>query len=149
MSGLTPFNRKNSLTSAGSGFEDFYNVLDDFFSDSLMPKRNLLRDTFKIDIEEKEHEYLIEAEVPGIQKEEIDVSIEGDNLLIKVDRQEEVDNSQKNYIHRERRVSSMGRRVKLVNANLDEIKAKIEDGVLHIIVPKNQKVVNSRKIMIE
>ena len=150
MSGLIPFNRKNNLSNAGSGFEDFYNMLDDFFSGPpLVQGRNLLRDTFKIDIQEKEQEYLIEAEIPGVAKEEIDLSIEGDNLLIKVDRKEEVEDSGKNYIHRERRMSSMSRSIRLAGADLDEIKAKIEDGILQITVPKDQKVLSGRKIAIE
>jgi len=43
-------------------------MLDDFFNDGFMPSRNLLKDTFKIDIQEKDKEYLVEAELPGIKK---------------------------------------------------------------------------------
>ena len=149
MAGLIPFNRKASLANTGAGFEDFYNMLDDFFTGPLTSSRSLLRDTFKIDIEEKETEYLIEAEVPGIQKNEIDISIEDDNLIIHVNRTEEADKNGKNYIHRERRISSMNRRVRLAGANLDEIKAKLEDGILTISIPKNVKGSNMRKIDIE
>ena len=152
MTGLVPFNRKNTnlaRTGTGIGFENFYNMLDDFFGDDLMPSRNLLRDTFKIDIEETEKEYLIEAELPGIKKEEIDLGIEDDNLCITVNRLEEVNNDGKNYIHRERRTSSMSRRVRLANASLNDIKAKLEEGVLTITIPKDEKVSASRKIEIE
>lgn len=54
MAGLIPFNRRsNEPARANAGFEDFYNMLDGFFNGGLMPGpgRNLLRDTFKIDIE--------------------------------------------------------------------------------------------------
>ena len=152
MAGLIPFNRRNSnlaRTGTGIGFENFYNMLDDFFGDGLMPNRNLLRDSFKIDIEETDKEYLIEAELPGIKKEEIDLSIEDDNLCITVNRSEEINNSEKNYIHRERRVSSMSRRVRLANASLSEIKAKLEEGILTVTIPKDEKMSTSRKIDIE
>ena len=153
MAGLVPFNRnKNtSLARGGTGFEDFYNMLDDFFNDSFMssPNRSLMRDTFKLDIEEKENEYLIEAEVPGITKEEIDLSIDGDNLCISVNRLEEANKDGKNYIHRERRASSMCRRVRLAGAKLDEIKAKLDGGVLTVTVPKDVKAGSPRKIDIE
>lgn len=151
MAGLIPFNRKNtSLARTGAGFEDFYNMLDDFFSDGWMPSgRSLLRDTFKIDVKETENEYLVEAELPGVKKEEISLSVEDDNLSILVNRQENVEQDSKNYIHRERRVSSMSRRVRLANTRLDEIKAKLEDGVLTVTVPKQTAAVNSRKIDIE
>ena len=147
---LIPFNRKNNnLSRANTGFEDFYNMLDDFFSDGLMPARNLLRDTFKIDIEEKDNEFSVEAEMPGINRDEIDLSIDDDNFCISVNRTEETNKDRKNYIHRERRASSMSRRIRLSGAKLDEIKAKLEDGVLTVTVPKEIKSSASRKIDIE
>ena len=150
MSGLVPFNRKHSnLARAGAGFEDFYNMLDDFFSDGLKPGRNLLRDTFKIDIVEQEKEYVVEAELPGVSKDDIELNVEDENLSISVNRTEEINNDGKNYIHRERRASSMIRRVRLANAKLDEITAKLEDGVLSITIPKDIKTATSRKIDIE
>ena len=152
MATLIPFNwRNNNLARANTntGFENFYNMLDDFFSDGMMSSRNLLRDTFKIDIEEKENEYRIEAELPGIQKDEVNLSVEGDNLCISVNRTEEVNADGKNYIHRERRASSMSRRVRLAEANLDGISAKLEDGVLAVTVPKDEKTNSVRKIDID
>ena len=150
MPGLVPFNRRNNmLMRTNPGYEDFYNMLDDFFNDGLMPSRNLLRDTFKIDIEEKDNDYLIEAEVPGVTKEEIDLSIEDESLCISINRLEEANKDDKNYIHRERRASSMSRRVRLADANLNEIKAKLEDGVLIVTVPKDIKVNAPRKIEIK
>ena len=93
MSGLVPFNRRgNNLARTGLGFDDFYNMLDDFFSDGMMPSRNLLRDTFKIDIVETENEYRVEAELPGVQKNEIGLNVEDDNLCISVARMEEITN---------------------------------------------------------
>ena len=150
MTGLVPFNRKNTgIARAGTGFEDFYNMLDDYFTDGLMPGRNLLKDTFKIDIKENDVEYIIEAEIPGIKKEEINLSVEDENLCISVERIEESNKEGQNYIHRERRLSSMSRRVRLAGAKLDDIKAKLEDGILSITVPKDIKTSTTRKIDIE
>ncbi|MDR1674364.1 MAG: Hsp20/alpha crystallin family protein [Oscillospiraceae bacterium] len=150
MTGLIPFNRRNlGPARVGTNFEDFYNVLDDFFSDSFMPSRNLLRDTFKIDIEEKDGEFLIEAELPGIKKEEIDLNIEDENLCITVSRTDESGSEEKAYIHRERRTSSMSRRIRLAGADLSEIKAKLDNGILTLTVPKQVKQDSVRKIVIE
>ena len=146
MSGFVPFNRKNNnLARVGTGFEDFYNMLDDFFSDGVLQGRNLLRDTFKIDILEKDTEYVVEAELPGFKKEEIDLNIEDENLCITVSRSEDA-NKGINYIHRERRAASMNRRVRLAGARLDQITAKLEDGVLVITIPKDIKTISTRKI---
>ena len=150
MAGLVPFNRRNNnLARTGMGFDDFYNMLDDFFNDGLMPNRNLLRDTFKIDIVEAENEYRVEAELPGIQRNEIELNIEDDNLCISVNRMEEVNKEDKNYIHRERRTSSMSRRIRLAGAKLEDIKAKLEDGVLVVSIPKDVKANTARNIDIE
>ena len=149
MAGLVPFNRRANLAHSGTGFEDFYNMLDDFFTGPLASNRNLLRDTFKIDIVENDTEYLVEAEVPGFSKDEIGLSIENDMLCIQVNRTEEADKSGVNYIHRERRASSMNRRVRLTGASLDKIKAKLEDGMLAITIPKEVKGSDTRKIDIE
>ena len=147
MSGLIPFNRKHhNLARAGTNYEDFYNMLDDFFSDGIMQNRNLLRDTFKIDIAENEKDYSIEAELPGINKEEIDLNVEDETLTISVNRSEETNNDGKNYIHRERRATSMIRRIRLANAKLDEITAKLEEGVLTVTIPKDIKTNTTRKI---
>lgn len=124
-------------------------MLDDFFSDSLLAGRSLLRDTFKINIEETENEFRIEAELPGIRKEEIDLGIEEDNRCISVNRSEEVNNEGRNYIHRERRAGSMSRRIRLANPKLDEIKAKLEEKILTITIPKDKVTSTSRKIDIE
>ena len=150
MAGLVPFNRRsNYLARPGAGFEDFYNTLDDFFSDNWMSGRNLLKDTFKIDIEEAGNEYIIQAELPGTQKEEIDLNVENEDLCISVNRTEAADSEEKNYIHRERRATSMSRRVRLANANLGAIKAKLDNGILSITIPKKEKLNDTFKIEID
>ena len=56
MAGLIPFN-KNKHFLRPSGFEEFYNMLDDFFNDSPFPRWRWAGDTFKIDVQENEKEY--------------------------------------------------------------------------------------------
>ena len=151
MAGLVPFNLRSGVAARpGIGFENFYNMLDDFFGDGLAQGRNLMRDTFKIDIEETEKEYLIEAELPGVKREEIDLGVEDDSLRISVTRAEGGGDDQqqggRNFIHRERRVSSMSRSVRLSEADLDSIGAKLADGVLSVTIAKQDKAKASRKI---
>lgn len=124
-------------------------MLDDFFGDSWMPSRSLLRDTFKIDVRETEKEYLIEAEMPGAKKEEINLSIENEILCISVNREENVNQEHKDYVHRERRTSSMSRSIRLANAKPDGIKARLENGVLNVTISKHERTSNSQKIDIE
>ena len=147
MAGLIPFNRRNELTR--TGYDDFYNMVDDFFSDRWLPGRNLVRDTFKLDVTETPTDYTIEAELPGVQKEEISLNADEKTLCISVNREETVNDDGKNYIHRERRLSSMSRSIRLADANLADVKAKLDNGILVVTVPKEQKAAGAHKIDIE
>lgn len=148
MTGLVPFNRKNTGLR-NTGFEDFYNMLDDFFSDNWSPGRALAKDTFKINVQQNDTDYLIEAELPGVSKDEIEVGLNDGRLNISVKREEKINEEKKNYIHRESRYSSMSRSIYLEDADSQGIKAKLDNGVLNISVPRQVKSVQAKKIEIE
>ena len=148
MSSLIPFNRKRADLFS-PGFEDFHNMLDDFFSEGWPFRRSLAGDTFKVDVLDKEKEYLVEAELPGVHRDEINLSLDDGRLTISVSKEECSEEENKNYIHRERRYSSMSRNIFLANADAEDIKAKLEDGVLAVTIPKKEKPDNSIKIEIE
>jgi len=148
MAGLVPFNRRRK--DLMTGFDDFQNMLDDFFAEDWSRPRSLMKDTFKIDVKEDEKEYMVEAELPGITKEDVNLSIEDGRLCISVNKEEvKEDKDEKNYIHRERRYTSMQRNVFLAEAADEGIKAKLEDGVLTITVPKKVHEDKSKAIEIE
>lgn len=149
MAGLVPFNKRNKEISTNTNFGDFYNVLDDFFSNDWPLRRTLSHDTFKVDVEDNGREYRIEAEVPGIEKNEINVELNDGKLMISITRDENSESKKKNFIHRERRYSSMSRSIYLEDAKSDGITAKLENGLLKIIVPKVDKPNNSIKIDVE
>lgn len=148
MTGLVPFNRKNTGLRS-TGFDDFYNMLDDFFSDTWSPRRTFERDTFKINVQQNDTEYLIEAELPGVNKEEIDVDLNDGRLNISVKREEAINEEKKNYIHKESRYCSMSRSVYLADADPKGIKAKLDNGVLNITVPRQEKAAKIEKVQIE
>jgi len=139
MVGLVPFNRKSRDLTTKTGLEDFYNVLDDFFSSDWPMKRNLAYDTFKVDVQDSGNEYIIEAEMPGLSKEDIKLGLDDGKLTISVTKNESTEEKDKNYIHRERRSVSMSRTIHLADADASGIKAKLSDGLLKITVPKAEK----------
>jgi HSP20 family protein len=149
MAGLIPFNRKDREISAGTGFNDLYNMLDDFFTDNWPFPRNLMGDTFKVDVEDQGDHYVVEAELPGVKKEDIRLDCDDGRLRISVSRTEEAEEKKKNYIHRERRFASMVRQIYLEDAKSDGIQAKLEDGVLTIRVPKEENTSRKKTIPIE
>ncbi len=150
MSGLIPFNNTNSDLINSDFFDRSFNMLDDFFADSMMPfRRGSLGHTFKVDVIDNENEYTVEAELPGIKKDEVDVTLNEGRLTISVNREENNEEKTKNYIHKERRCSVMTRNIYLADSDSSGIKAKLENGVLNISVPKIKKRDNTVKVEVE
>ncbi len=148
MANLVPSNRRNRGL-ATTGFEELYNMLDDFFTDPWLRGARTVRDTFRVDVQATDKEYVVEAELPGVKKDEVSIEMNDGNLSITVQRSEKADEEGKNYIHRERRYSSMGRTIYLGDAMSEGIHAKLEGGVLHVTVPRQAQASNSRRIEIE
>lgn len=148
MANMVPFNRRSRGVTP-VGFDNFRNMLDDFFTDSWTPQRNLLKDSFKIDVQETEEGYLIEADMPGIDRKDIDLEFGQDNLRISVNREDIKEEDTKNYIHKERRYSSMTRNIYLGDIKQEAIDAKLENGVLIVNVPKVHKSSKIKKINIK
>lgn len=145
MSSLVPFNRRRGDLLSN----DFYNVLDDFFSDSWTNKRPLSADTFKMDIVENDDHYELTAQVPGFKKEDIHISLDEKRLTIEINHEDKQEVEEKNYVHREIRKSSMKRSVYLNEIDSDRIEAKLEDGILNLYLPKLQKQETKRLIEIQ
>jgi HSP20 family protein len=139
---------KKGTNLVDSNFFDFYNMMENYFEDKWWPKA-FKGDLVKLDIEEKDNEYLIEAEVPGFKKEEVEVVIKNETLMINAKHQEAKEVKEKNFIHQERSYNELHRSVYLPNALEAGIKAKLENGVLHLTVPKIHKVDETKKIKIE
>lgn len=147
MRGLIPFN-SNRPDYFGSFFDDFYDMLDDFFADSRMFRRNYAG-TFRVDVKDNDNEYVVAADLPGIRKDEIDVAVNEGTLSISVNRNEEKEDKNERYIHRERRCSSMTRSIYLGDIEQTGITAKLEDGVLRITVPKKENRSNTIKVDVQ
>ncbi|KGG81325.1 hypothetical protein Y919_00800 [Caloranaerobacter azorensis H53214] len=131
MPNLTPYNRRrNHMRSFIKNFfdDDFFLDLPDFFNTSGLSMRT--------DIKETEKEYIIEADIPGFSKDQIDITVNNGYLTIKANRKDIINEEKEGYIRRERRYGTFQRAFRLQNVKEDEIKAKYENGVLKITLPK-------------
>lgn len=150
MAGLVPFNRRRSLLPQSNGrFDDFFSVMDDFFNETSPFRRSLVNQSFKLDVRENDNQYCVEAELPGVKKEEIQLELEDGRLTISVQRDETSEETKGNYIHRERRVGSMQRCLYLDGAVAEDVKASFKDGILEITVPKTAASEKKTNIEIE
>lgn len=118
--------------------------LDDFFDELVNSKG---KDVMKCDIYEVNNIYNIELDVPGFDKKDIKIECKNGYLTINVKKEEIEDDNNKNYIRRERIYGEYTRSFYLGELDTDKIKAKFNNGILYITVPKLEK--NDNKKVIE
>jgi HSP20 family protein len=148
MFGLAPYDRRrNQMQPRDSNFFDMDRVLENFFNDSVFPGYFSRSGMMKVDIREEAGAYLLDAELPGVNKENVNIEIEDGRLTISVNQDEQVEDKQENFIRHERRSSSLCRSFDLDNIDSEKISAKMENGVLSLRLPKLEpEKQKSRKI---
>ncbi len=100
---------------------------------------------FPADVAEKEGEFIIQAELAGVNKEDIEVAVDEETILITATRRETCDAEEDNYLCQERVLGTFQRAFPLKNIKVDEIKADFTDGMLTIKVPKYTDQKSSKK----
>ncbi|NMM62060.1 Hsp20/alpha crystallin family protein [Clostridium sp. P21] len=136
---MVPFKRNNSLSKRGDDiFDSFFN---NFFADDMFYPSTIstFGNGFKVDLKEDDTNYMIEADLPGIKKENIDISINNNYLTISAKRQDDIENKSENYVRRERRYGEFKRSFYIDNVEENTIDASFTDGVLKVVLPKKEK----------
>lgn len=140
---MVPSRRNNSLRRRDdyddSFVDEFFN--SDFFSPALM------NNSFNVDVKETKDSYLMEADLPGVNRESIDLEYENNYLTISAKRSDTVEENGNNYVRRERRSGEFKRSFYVDNVEENKIDAVFNDGVLKITLPKQEKErANKRRI---
>jgi HSP20 family protein len=98
-----------------------------------------------VNINETDKEYVLTMELPGVQKKDLDVAIDGEQLVVTAERSEKVE-SDEGLIRREIRSEKFRRTFTIGQVvDRDGIKAKLENGILKVTLPKKAESVG-RKI---
>ena len=131
--------------------EDLHKEIDRMFHSHLYPQAGedeavAATDwTPAADIKEEEDKYVIHADIPGVKPEDIDVSMENGILTIKGERESEKKDNREGYKRVERVYGSFMRRFSLPDtADADRISAKSVNGVLEVVIPKQEKQLPKR-----
>ena len=96
---------------------------------------------------EQDDVLLVEMELPGIKSEQVDISVSGGELAVKINRPEVVQEGV-TYHRRERPVGSLARVLRLpIEVDADRVEAELRDGVLLITLPKAESA-KPRKITV-
>ncbi|ACF11066.1 heat shock protein Hsp20 [Chlorobaculum parvum NCIB 8327] len=125
--------------------KDPMRLFDDIWSGNQMAATP----SFKVDISEDEHAFHLDAELPGIAKENIALNIEDDVLTIKAERTQQEEQKKKDYHRIERTYGSFSRSFNIGELiDQDNIGANFDNGVLHVTLPKTQPVSKTKEISI-
>ncbi len=113
-------------------------MFEDVFNDNVSPLfSSIVAPSFKVDIGEDDRAIFIEADMPGVKKEDIKVSLDGGVLYIIAERSQNEEEKKKGY-HRVERSWGFVSRSFTVGENVDteKIEAAYDNGVLSVKVPK-------------
>lgn len=141
MYGLTPFERR------ALGIFNAFNACD---NDCGGKSSGYV--SFKTDIRDEGNKYIMKAELPGFEKGEIKLDVNGDTLILTAEHTEQkIDNdNNKNYICRERSYNSYQRAFDISEIDVDGIEAEYKNGILYMILPKKMpKTPANRRLVIK
>ena len=96
-----------------------------------------------VDVEEKEHEYLVSVDIPGVDKNDVKVTVEGNLLTIRGERKYERTEDQDGTCHCSERMFGTFSRSFSLSKKIDsgKITAKHKDGVLSVSLPKAEEAI--------
>lgn len=141
---------KNELTRFNGGFPDY-----DFFDEAMRDLFPTFRSSrhghgyMRTDVKETDDGYVMEIEMPGLDKKDIDIDFKDGYITVSASKSDKERDRKENYIRRERSFSC-SRSYYVGDIGREDIRAKYENGVLTVTLPKEEKQLpSSHKIDIE
>ena len=128
MFGMIPFGRDE---------RNLFDYLDqmerNFWDGSISDKMQ-----FRCDVQDKQDHYLLEAELPGFDRDDIHIDLDGQNLVIQASHNTETEQKAEDgsYLRRERTVGTFSRSFDVSGIDTDNIRAAYKNGILTLALPK-------------
>jgi HSP20 family protein len=141
-----PSRETNLSRGFDSIFEDFRRSFDDLLS-PFMPMRTWLPETTQawpiraalVDLVDKGDKYVLRAELPGFNKEDIEIFTNKDTITFSAEKKSQKEEKGQEYLHRERTYSASKRTVNFpTEVDPSKIEANIVNGVLEVVAPKKE-----------
>lgn len=123
-----------------------------FFGDGALADTDMDLGAFRTDIKDNGDSYLLEADLPGFDKDNIHLELSDDTLFINAERHSEHEEKDKQgkYIRCERSYGSYSRKFDVSGVDTAAIKAKYDNGVLTLTLPKkNEAIPETKTLQIE
>ena len=140
MTNIRPYTWRNRVVPRENDFGDLFGgfwrptrLLEEATSEDLVPA---------LDVAERDHEYVVRAEMPGVKKDNIDINLENDVLTITAETRSETEEKEGDRILRqERRYGRYTRSLRLgEQVDGTKVKATYKDGVLELVLSKTEAV---------
>ena len=143
----------NALIRHNSPISSLSNWLDTFFDEPIFESgdRELITGNFpRVDITENADAYTIKADLPGLEKKDVSITIENGTLIIEGEKKEEHKKEHGKYYHLERTYGRFSRSFMLPDEVLtDKVDAKMHNGVLELTLPKTEKATQQQAIEVK
>jgi HSP20 family protein len=142
--------RPQKEASLSRGFESIFNDFRRSFDDLMspfLPMRTWLPATTQawpvraalVDLVEKGDKYVLRAELPGFEKDDIEILTNKDTITFSAEKKSETEEKGQDYLHRERTYSSSRRTINFPQeVDPAKIEATMKDGILEVIAPKKE-----------
>jgi HSP20 family protein len=148
MTQTTTLTRRPSAAAFPSILEQFFD--DSFFGPSMLQSRNDGRNGWfpAVDLSQTPERFLIKVDLPGLTKDDIDLTVENQALTLTGERRFETGDDGETFSRVERSYGKFSRTFQLPNnVSASKVKAQFSDGVLTVTIPKSEEA-KSRKISI-
>lgn len=140
MFGIVPFRRKSEATDVFRGVDELMHRMWHEFPFGELETDLGVEWTPKVDVSETEKELTVKAELPGIERDHIDISLDENTLVIKGEKNQEKEETGEHYHRVERSYGSFYRSIRLPAAvEKDKIDASYHDGILKVVMPKSKE----------
>ena len=126
---------KHPLSDLFSEFDQAFNGAINAFRPSGMP----------VDIKETPSEFILTADVPGLTKNDVDISLDDDRLTITCRRSESKESENSKYVIQERKQETVSR--SFFAPSIEDVDAKLDNGILTVVLKKAEST--KRKIAIK
>jgi HSP20 family protein len=150
---LTPWRKQTDLSRERGGLrrlrDEMDNLFDSFFGSTRLSEWGGPESAGgwmpDLEVIESEKEFVVRAEVPGLDPKDIEVSLTGNRLTLSGEKKEETEEKKGGYYHSERRFGSFRRSIELpTGANADTVTAEYDKGVLTLKIGKTAGATSQR-----
>ena len=127
---------------------NWFGLMDELANNNDAARGDIAPSSFMLDVQDNPEGYVVEATLPGVDREQIDVELNEGRLNITVDKQDSEEVVKRNYVHRETSAYHAVRSVYLKDADTAGLSAQLKDGILTVNVPKRTQNAHVTKIAI-